>query len=217
MKRLNVPCPSRKWKRSISCVFLRRWAETSIRRPMCSGLIEKHSIENSPISRGRSTNSSSGNNDRRIFPYKAGGILVVSFGIFLFDLLTPFSWAVWLLYLLPLLIIFDSPHVRDPIYFGSLVSVLTVLGLVLSPTSVPLSVETLNRMLGLVVMWAFVVILMNRRRLREGMAVAMTERVQAEKGQAVAVAERQHVEERLASSTLRLEGIVQSAMDAILT
>jgi len=124
---------------------------------------------------------------------------------------------VWLLYLLPLLIIFDSPHVRDPIYFGSLVSVLTVLGLVLSPTSVLLSVETLNRMLGLVVMWAFVVILMNRRRLRQGMAVAMTEREQAEKGQAVAVAERQHVEERLAVSTLRLEGIVQSAMDAILT
>ena len=157
-----------------------------------------------------------GNSDRKTFPYRAG-ILVFSFGIFLFDLLTPFSWAVWLLYLLPLLIIFDSPHVRDPIYFGSLVSVLTVLGLVLSPTSVPLSVETLNRMLGLVVMWAFVVILMNRRRLRQGMAVAMTEREQAEKGQAVAVAERQHVEERLASSTLRLEGIVQSAMDAILT
>ena len=157
-----------------------------------------------------------GNSDRKTFPYRAG-ILVFSFGIFLFDLLTPFSWAVWLLYLLPLLIIFDSPHVRDPIYFGSLVSVLTVLGLVLSPTSVLLSVETLNRMLGLVVMWAFVVILMNRRKLGEGMAVAITEREQAEKGQAVAVAERQHVEERLAVSTLRLEGIVQSAMDAILT
>src|SRR4029078_940906 len=91
---------------------------------------------------------------------------------------------------------------------------LTVLGLVLSPTSVPLSVETLNRMLGLVVMWALCVILMNRRRLRQGMAVAMTEREQAEKGQAVAVAERQHVEERLASSTLRLGGNGQLACEA---
>src|SRR5690349_8660911 len=131
--RPNAPCPSRKSKMSTFFVSSKRPGGTSIKRRTSSASTEKRCIGNWPRLTGSLTNNPGVKPRRRTFLYEAAGILVVSAGIFLLDVFTPNGWAVWLLYLLPLLITFDSPRVRHPIYFGSLFSVLTILGFVLSP------------------------------------------------------------------------------------
>lgn len=160
-----------------------------------------------------------------------GGILVLTLGIFLIDVVAPAGWAVWILYFVPLMLTFQCSRRQDALYMTALFSLLSVGGFLFSPVGIDRTTELMNRAAGLVVMWAFAVAMfkwkqtqaekavaeLGRQRAEWGQVVATAEREQAEKGAALATAERRVAEERLLVSNLRLDGIVQSAMDAIIT
>lgn len=130
-------------------------------------------------------------------------ILVVITGIFVIDVMTSVGMAVSLLYLFPLLLTNWLRGRREPLYFAALCSVLTLADLFFSPPGIPLQIALFNRTVGLGLLWALAVFMAGQRRATEDKASALAAREQA-------VAES-------TSSTLRLESIVMSAMDAIIT
>lgn len=161
-----------------------------------------------------------------------GTILVLSGGIFALDLFTSLEWAVWLLYAVPLLLALQSPRGRDPLYFSAVATVLVLLGAWLSPSgNQDPTIAIANRVLGIGVIWAFTWVMLRRRSAQALLAGAETARSQAEARRAAAVAARELAEasalgalqresqtaRELLLSSLRLESILQSAMDAIIT
>jgi two-component system, sporulation sensor kinase E len=160
-----------------------------------------------------------------------GGIFLLTVGILVFDLLTPMGLAVPVLYSIPLLLTFLSPGERAPIYFCLLATSLLWLDLFLKPEGFPISHGVFNRMLGMLVMWGIVVGLTYYRRTQQGLISAEAARDQAVAGRKAAIearvlsdaaasgalTRRHEVEGQLRASQLRLEGVIESAMDAIIT
>ncbi len=160
-----------------------------------------------------------------------GAILVLALGIFAVDVMAPAGWAVWILYFLPLMLTFQCPRRQDTLYITGLLSLLTLGGFYFTSAGIDRFTELMNRAAGLIVMWAFAVAMfkwkqmqaekvvaeLGRQRAEWGQVIATAEREQAEKGAELATAGRRQAEERLLVSNLRLDGIVQSAMDAIIT
>lgn len=158
-------------------------------------------------------------------------IPVLTLGIFLFDVLTPVGVAVSVLYLLPLLLTFFSPRKRDPLYFSIISTGLIWLDLLLKPPGIPMSYGAFNRALGTFVLWGVTLGLIRYRQMHEGLRTAEAERAEAIVGREAAVEARalsdaaaagalatSHVaEQQLLISQLRLESIIDSAMDAIIT
>jgi PAS domain S-box-containing protein len=136
-------------------------------------------------------------------PYLTVGILFLTVGVFVSDLVTPLGWAVWILYVIPLLLTFALPWPKIPLVFASLFTVLIVTGFVYSRPAFAPSVDLFNRVMGIAVMWAFLVAMFSRERARTDLAAALLGREKAER-------------DRLFSA-LHREGILDSAMDAIVT
>lgn len=113
---------------------------------------------------------------------------VLTIGIFVFDLLTPAEAAVGILYLLPMMIYLWNPDRRLTIVVASLATILTVIGGLGSPSS-DRELALLNRVLTVFVLWFAAVLYLKR------------------------VATQASLEK----SNLRLGGILESAMDAIVT
>lgn len=164
--------------------------------------------------------------------FEAGTVFLSTAGIFVLDMLTPPGWAVWLLYLIPLVLTIQSPGERDSYYFAAVASALTIAGGWLSPSGGPEpSVAMLNRGLGIAVMWAFTWMLVRAKRSRVRLAGIEAERSRAETSRDAAVMARELAEasamgalhrevetaRELLVSRLQLQSIIQSAMDAILT
>lgn len=164
--------------------------------------------------------------------FEAGMVILLTVGIFVLDVLTPVGWAVWLLYLIPLGLTVQSPGDRDSYYFTATASVLTIAAGWLSPSGgLEPQVAVLNRGFGVAAMWAFTGLLVRQKRSRMRLAGAEAERSRAETSRDAASAARELAEasamgaiereaqtaRELLVSKLRLEGIIQSAMDAILT
>ncbi len=161
----------------------------------------------------------------------AGGIILLTAAIFVFDILSPQEWAGWLLYFLPLVLTLQSPRDQDAYNFAALASLLTALGGYLSPGGIHPAVAVMNRALGLGVMWAFTWVMVCQRQYQSQLVEARVAQAQAEAGREAAVAARELAEasatgaiyresqaaRELLLSSLRLDGIVQSAMDAIIT
>lgn len=141
--------------------------------------------------------------DNRAVAMEYGVILFLTVCIFVLDVLTPLGWAVWILYLIPLLLTVATPHERAPIYFSILCTLLMIVGFMSSPPGIPRHIALFNSATGLCAMWAFAFGMVGRRRAYEGMLAAAKNRHRAE--------------EKTAVRALRLEGILQSAMDAIVT
>jgi PAS domain S-box-containing protein len=165
--------------------------------------------------------------------------------IFIFDLVTPVGVAVSVLYIIPLLMTFRSPRERDLLYYGLAASVLLWTDLFLKPAGLLLPYAVLNRILGTLVLWLVALGLLQLKRFQsellnaeikrtKAMQDLMSERVErshaeglmeaalearayAETAVKGAVAGRQRAEEQYLISKLRLEGIIESAMDAIIT
>jgi PAS domain S-box-containing protein len=161
----------------------------------------------------------------------AGTILLLTAVIFIFDSLTPQGWAVWLLYFIPLVLTLQSPRDRDPYNFASLVTLLTALGGYLSQSDIHPAVAVLNRVLGMTVMWGFTWVMIRQKQAQNQLVEARVAQAQAEAGREAAIAARELAEasatgaihresqatRELLLSSLRLDGIVHSAMDAIIT
>lgn len=163
--------------------------------------------------------------------FGAGAILFLTAVIFVFDCLTPQGWAVWLLYFIPLVLTLQSPRDHDPYNFVALATLLTALGGYLSTGDIHPAVAVLNRVLGMAVMWAFTWVMIRQKQSQDQLVEARVARAQAEAGREAAVVARELAEasatgashresqatRELLLSSLRLDGIVQSAMDAIIT
>lgn len=162
---------------------------------------------------------------------KAGAIFLLTLSIFGLDLLTPLGWADWLLYFIPLVMTLQSLRDRDAYNFVSAVTLLTALGGYFSPRDIHPAVALMNRAFGLMIMWGVTWIIVRQRQVQNQLVGARAAQAQAEAGRKAAVAARELAEasatgaihresqaaRELLLSSLRLDGIVQSAMDAIIT
>jgi PAS domain S-box-containing protein len=165
--------------------------------------------------------------------------------IFVLDLETPVGVAISVLYILPLLLTFFSGWRRDSLVFCVAATVLLWFELWLKPGDPNSQYTVINRALGTCVLWIVGFGLYELKRMHselrnaettktEALKNLMAERVQrshaeglmeaaqqarahAETAVMGAVAGRQRAEEQYLDSKLRLEGIIDSAMDAIVT
>ncbi|MDR4471282.1 MAG: PAS domain S-box protein [Nitrospira sp.] len=159
------------------------------------------------------------------FAREYGGPVLLALGIFVLDLAVPAEVAAWLLYAIPVALTAGSSRPRTQFALMALVASLAVAGLLVSPAGFPPFSSWLNRLLGIGVM-GLVATLVRGHRIKEmspdarSRGAAPDDRVvtasevcadkAADVGQAPAEAE-------LHRDKLRFEGIVQSAMDAIIT
>lgn len=163
------------------------------------------------------------------FVREYGGPVLLAVGIFVLDLAVPAEVAAWLLYAIPVALAAGSSRPRTLFVMIGLVACLAVAGLFVSPAGFPPFSSWLNRLLGIGVMGVVAALAVARRMnamsadARGRRAAPVTrpqERVVAEPevGADTAVgtghgrAEAEHHRDKL-----RFEGIVQSAMDAIIT
>jgi PAS domain S-box-containing protein len=178
--------------------------------------------------------------DHKPFLLESRLTALLTIGIFILDLLTPAGIAEWLLYTIPLALAW-SLQSRLFLYAGGMITLLMFMGHVMSPGASPSS-ALFNRLLGIGVLWLFVMAWARRRGVRtqgeesreqmaQALTAAQTERTHAESEKAAAlearayaeaavlgaVAGQRRAEEEMLGDRLRLEGIVQSAMDAIIT
>ncbi|HJT19034.1 MAG TPA: PAS domain S-box protein, partial [Nitrospira sp.] len=123
-------------------------------------------------------------------------IPVLTFVIFILDLLTPIGVAVSVLYVLPLSLTILSTSDRHPLYVCLVATALLWADLFLKPAGVPLEYGMLNRLLGTSALWLMALGLLQYKRNQSRLATVQTDRFIAQ---------------------LRLESIIQSAMDAIIT
>ncbi|MBX3302144.1 MAG: PAS domain S-box protein [Nitrospira sp.] len=158
-------------------------------------------------------------------------IPVFTIGIFIADLLAPVGIAVSILYVIPMLLTLLSSRVYDPLSFSVVATALTWMDLLIKPDGVPLPYAVFNRALNTMVLWVIAIGLMWYRRTQEELTSARVEQAHAEGLMTVAqeardradrdivraVVRREKAEEQLVVSQLRLEGIIESAMDAIIT
>ena len=160
-----------------------------------------------------------------------GGIVLLTVSILVFDLLTPMGVTVSILYVIPLLLTFLSSRERDPIYFCVVATGLMWSDLFLKPPGISIPYGLFNQALDTLVLWGIVLGLIHYRRSQQGLVSAEAARDQAMAGRKAAVEARalsdaaalgaltirQEAEGQLLTSQLRLDGIIQSAMDAIIT
>jgi PAS domain S-box-containing protein len=165
-------------------------------------------------------------------------ISLLTIGVFVVDLLTPVGIAVSMLYLIPLMLTMFRSKEQESFYFCGLATGLLWLGLFLKPPGSSLLYGMLNRTLGTSVLWILALGLIRFRRVQHEAVQAerelMRERVErahaeglmreaqearsyADREAVRAVVGRKEAEERLLVSQLRLESIIESAMDAIIT
>ena len=177
--------------------------------------------------------------------FEAGGILLLTAVIFILDWLTPLGWTVWLLYLVPLAWVLQFPRLQQAYYYAAAITVLILAGAFVSPGEADRSAALFNRLLGSSVIFVFTWMMINRRTAHFALSEAETARKQAETAREQAVEARTHAEmtlegalqrerqtteekvlaeaarvraeTKVLASKLRLEGIIQSAMDAIIT
>jgi len=152
-------------------------------------------------------------------------------GIFVADLLAPVGIAVSILYAIPILLTLFSPRARDPLYFAAAATALTWIDLLFRPAGVPIPYAVSNRALGTMLIWGIAIGLIRYKRTHQELKSARVEQAHAE-GLMMAAQEaryyadrdavraavgRNEAEEQLLISRLRLESIIESAMDAIIT
>ncbi len=156
---------------------------------------------------------------------------LLTIGVFTLDLFTPIGVAVSILYIVPLLLTYTSPRTKDPLYFSAVATALTWVDVLISPPGLPIPYALFNRTLGTMVIWLIAVgLVMYKRTQRELqsaqveqahaeglMMEAQTARYHADREAVRATVGREAAEEQLLVSRLRLEGIIESAMDAIIT
>jgi PAS domain S-box-containing protein len=174
--------------------------------------------------------------------FEYGVPLLLTVGIFVLDLSAPAGIDLWLLYAVPFTLIAVSSLGQVPRYLMGLVALLALIGpLASSAGSLPLS-SWLNRLLGIGIMGAVAALVAGRRSSpastnaspglsSQAFTTARAERHQpeaigasdaeararAEAAVVGAVAGQRRAEAELHQDKLRFEGIVHSAMDAIIT
>ena len=174
-----------------------------------------------------------------------GLLALLTAAIFTLDITSPLGIDAWLLYLLPLTLTFLLPGHRASFVFCFFTVGLLWVGHLLSRAGAAPRYDALNRLIGCSVMWGFAFVATRYQRSQSAMLSAEAERKsalqvlrseltkrheaetstalatdhlrEAEVSEARALAARLRAEEQLAVSSNRLEQIIQSAMDAIIS
>ena len=98
-------------------------------------------------------------------PLKLSAIVVVlAAGVFACDLLTPLGSVEWLLYLLPLSLLYRHSGARTLVPAAGAFTVLIILGGIFSPRGIATEIAVFNRSLGILVLWAITLLLLYRTR-----------------------------------------------------
>ncbi|MDH5640412.1 MAG: PAS domain S-box protein, partial [Nitrospira sp.] len=169
--------------------------------------------------------------DRRIMRVAPWVIAAITIAIFLTDLLTPLGVAAPMLYPVPLLLTYFLLQRYFPLYYAAMATVLVWAGLLLKPAASSVPYASFNRALGTGILWVIAAGLVHYRRTQDELTSERAERAQAEalmmaaqEARAYAdaatlgaAAGRLEAEGKLQISRLRLESIIESAMDAIIT
>lgn len=178
----------------------------------------------------------------RVTPW---AIPILTIGIFIFDLLTPAGVGIPMLYVVPLVLTIFTPRKRDPVYLCLLVTCFIWVELLFNPLGPLDSYSALNRALGTFVVWSVTLGLFRYKQVEHGLAQAETDKAQAERdlmserverahaeglmmaaqearayadtASMGAAAGRREAEEKFLVSQLRLQSIIESTMDAIIT
>lgn len=184
-------------------------------------------------------------NDSPAMRATSWAIPVLTIGTFIFDLVTPVGVGIPMLYIVPLVLTIFIPRERDSIYLCLLVTGLIWVELLFNPPEPLASHSVMNRALGTFVVWSVTLGLFRYKQVEQSLAETeadrtqvgrdlMSERVErahaeglmmaaqearayADMASMGAAAGRREAEEKLQVSQLRLEGIIESAMDAIIT
>ena len=159
-------------------------------------------------------------------------------GTFSIDLLAPLGWAVWLLYFIPLLLTLRLDNERSSYYVAAVATMLMVIGAIFSPAGIDRKVAFFNHGLGVAVLWIIALGLVRFRQMHlktmetqreliserverahaEGLMMKAQEaRYHADRETVRAIVSRETAEEQLMINRLRMESIIESAMDAIIT
>ena len=93
--------------------------------------------------------------------------VVLTTGIFVLDLLTPLGVAIWVFYMLPLLIVSRATERLTPFILAAVCTVLIALGFIYSPPGVKLYLAFINRLMGVGVLWTMAVLLVHRSKMEE--------------------------------------------------
>ncbi len=157
-------------------------------------------------------------------------IPLLTIGIFVLDLLAPVGMAVSILYLVPLLLTYPSPQTKAPLYFAAVATLFIWTDVLLKPAGLPIPYALFNRTLGMMVIWVIAIGLIRYKQTQHELQSALVEQAHAEglmreahearyhadMDTVRAVVGREAAEEQLLISRLRLEAIIESAMDAII-
>ncbi|WHO37393.1 response regulator [Sphingobium sp. AP49] len=123
--------------------------------------------------------------------------LVLPFGA---DLIFPLGTAVWVAYLLPVVLAYQGRRPQLPLIIAAVATLLTCFGFYLAPTGVDPAVALVNRVLGIAIYWILAAI--GLLFIRNKLAIAREEWLQAgQVGLAEAVSGEQSLED-LATSAL---------------
>ncbi len=178
----------------------------------------------------------------RAAPWVVGALTI---GIFVLDLVTPIRVGAPMLYVIPLVLTLFTAHDRDPLVVCILVTSLIWVEWFVKPQAGIAPHGALNRVLGTLVVWTITAALLRHRRIGRRLIQTetdknqakyqyKTERVERAHAEALMIAAqearfhadtaalgaavgRHRAEAQLRLSELRLDGIIQSAMDAIIT
>ncbi|MCP9442713.1 MAG: PAS domain S-box protein [Nitrospira sp.] len=168
---------------------------------------------------------------RRIMRVAPMMVAAITIAVLLIDALAPLEMAASMLYVLPLLLTFVLPGRSLPLSYAALATVFMWGVFLLKPAAQSAPYALFNRTLGTVVLWMIATGLVHYRRTQDKLKLEQVERAHAEGLMIEAQEARSHAnetalgavvglrmaEEKLLVSQLRLDSIIQSAMDAIIT
>jgi PAS domain S-box-containing protein len=98
--------------------------------------------------------------------------LFLAAGLFVLDLLTPLGTGEWGLYLVPLLISFRVRKWWYPYFFLTVSTLLLIIALFYSPSGgLPIHLASLNRLLGIAMLWITTMLLMRRKQVERELAL----------------------------------------------
>lgn len=116
-------------------------------------------------------------------------IYVINFIILIIDLITPAGYSIWIFYMFSLLYVSRNYNREDIIILASTITIQIIIGTIYSPIMLTLHFIIFNRAIGIIVIWVIISSFLKDKK----------------------------VEEALEQNRIRLAGIVDSAMDAIIT
>lgn len=103
--------------------------------------------------------------DSRRNLWVAGIILLLSCGLYVIDIKTPWQYSIWLLYIFPLLLTYGLPSKNVFLIIPVILTLLNVGGFYFDPKRMITKAEIFSRMLGIAILWITVILIRLRKKI----------------------------------------------------